>query len=271
MRMGRRLAAAAALLAGGVGLAACVAGVVGTWRLYFEAKERVDRTFGRAIDSLGTVRTELVEVRDRLRETRREVDDIRKREEDLAARPPAERGGRRGASRKAAEDSSPRLGEARKKLVAATELALVVNGTLDALGELPFSGERVGVDAGRLRDAADGLSDVIGRADNLADLLARSSGGEGAANTELPTRIVERLDRVNETLDDGAERVAGARGRVEAAHTRVVRWLRITAVAVTLLLVWIGAGQFFLLAAGWRGLWRRKAPVTPPAPAVPPG
>ena len=250
MRLLRRTMAAALGLAGAVGLALCVAAVVGCWVAYAEAVRRVDRTFDRAAGSLGGVRDDLTQVGDRLRETRGELDAIRRREADLAAQPPEERSHRRLISRKAAEGGPPQLTEARQKLVKATEAALVLEGLLDVLAELPL-GERVGVEPGPLRDASDRLGELIGRSEQLAATLAKASPNPADGAAEESTRLSEGLDRIVAAADAGAGRADGAHDRVRAWHARLVRWLTVTAVAVTLLLTWIGLGQLSLLAHGY--------------------
>ncbi len=257
MRTLRRTLAAALGLAGAAGLVACALGVVGCWVLYAELTARTDRVFGRAEGALGGLRGYLGQVRDRLRQTEQDLDAVRRREEELADRPPADRDKRRALSRTAAEGVALHLGDTRRKLVTATEVALVADGFLDALAELPL-GERVGVDAGRLRGASDQLSDLIGQADKMALLLAGSAPGvthDGAADQSA--RIAESLGRVVAAVDEGATRADDARERVEAWHARVTRWLMGTAVAVTGVLAWAGAGQLCLLMHACRGSRRR--------------
>jgi hypothetical protein len=140
-------------------------------------------------------------------------------------------------------------------LVKATEVALVADGFLDALAEVPLS-ERVGVDAGRLRGASDQLLELIGQADRLAALLAGSAPGmapDGAADQSA--RITEALRRVAAAVDEGATRANEAQERVGAWHARVSRRLTLAAVVGTLILAWAGVGQLSLLAHACR--WGR--------------
>jgi hypothetical protein len=235
-------------LAGAAGLVACAFGVVGCWVLYAELIARTDRVFGRAEGALGGLRDDLGQVRDRLRQTEQNLNAVRQREEELAARPPADRDKRRVLSWKAVEGASPHLGDARRKLVMATEVALVADGFLDALAELPL-GERIGVDVGRLQAVSDQLSELIGQADKMAMLLAGSAPGvtpDGAADQSA--RIAESLGRVVAAVDEGVARADDARERVGAWHARVTRWLTRTASVATLILAWAGAGQLSLLA-----------------------
>ncbi len=84
---------------------------------------------------------------DRLRLTRQELEAVQQREVELAAKPPAERSLHRAMSRKVAEGATPQLSEARHKVVKATEAALILNGFLEALAELPI-GQSVGIETG---------------------------------------------------------------------------------------------------------------------------
>src|SRR5687768_17348903 len=119
----RRSLAAVCGLAGAVGLVACITGIVGCWAMYAELTTRTDRVFGRAGGSLSGLRDDLLQVRDRLRQTEQDLDAVRRREEEFAARPSADRDKHRALSRKAVEGASPHLGDARRKLVTATEAA----------------------------------------------------------------------------------------------------------------------------------------------------
>lgn len=245
MRMLRRLFAATLGLAGALGLVVCVAGVVGCWVLHADLTDRTDRVFGRAEGSLDGVQVELVQVRDRLRQTHQELEAVRKREDELAARPQADRVGKRIESRKLVKVADDQLRDAKRMLTTATEAALVVTGFLDALAGLPL-GERVGIEPDQLRGASDELSTLIGRADKLSALLAGAAPDDGTAAAQS-SRIAESLDRVVAAVDEGADRTAGARDQVRTWHDRVIDWLTVVAVVITLILVWIGAGHLSLL------------------------
>jgi hypothetical protein len=256
MRILRRALAAVLGVAGATGLILCTAGVVGRWAVYAEAVRRVDRTFGRAGSSLGDVKEGLTHTRDRLRLTRDELDAIHQREADLAARTPTEGISRRAASRKAAAGAGPQLADARRNLVKATEAALVVNGLLDVLAELPL-GERVGVETDSLQDASDRLEDVIGRSQKLAATLAKALPNPADGASEEALQLCGALDKVVAAADAGADRMGTAQERLQTWHARVTRWLTAIAVAVTILLGWVGLGQHSLMVHGYAGARRQ--------------
>jgi hypothetical protein len=241
--------------AGATGFVLCAAGLYGVWVGYVEVMRRVDRVFGGADQVLADVQGNLRRATDQLRQTEAELEAVRKREADLAAKPPAERPARRAASRKAVEALGPGVGEARATLVKATEAALVANGLLDALAELPVV-ERVNVDVDRLKETSDRLGDLTERSTRLAEVLARAGPAEEADVGAESSRAVEAVRRPIALAESGSERLDSGRQSLAAGHARVKGWINGLAAALTVVLVWIATGQFSLMIHGWK--WVRR-------------
>jgi hypothetical protein len=254
MRFLRRLAGLLCGGAGATGLVLGVAGLVGVWVGYGEVVRRVDRVFDGADRGLAGIQENLRQAADRLRETETELEAVRKREADLAARPPAERPGRREASRKLVEGLGPGVAEARATLVKATEAALVANGVLDALAELPAV-ERVNVDTDRLKEASAQLAELTERSTRLAEMLARAAPPSDEVEGES-SRAVAAVRRPIALAEAGSDRLESGRQSIATGHARVLRWINGLAAALTVVLVWIAAGQLSLLIHGWKLLRR---------------
>jgi hypothetical protein len=247
MGIARRLGG---LTAGLVGSALCVAGLVGVWLAYAEVMRRVDRVFGRADQSLADVQGNLLQAVVRLRETEAELEAVRKREADLAAQPPAQRGARRELSRRAVESVGPGVGEARALLVRATEAGLLANGLLDALAELP--GDRGRVDTDRLKETADQFANLTEKTGKLTELLARTTPAGNDPVEPESSRAVEAVRRPIALAEAAAERLDGSRQSISEGHATLRRWIVGLAAALTVVLVWIAAGQTSLLIHGWK-------------------
>jgi hypothetical protein len=242
---------------GGTGLLLCIAGIVGCWWLHAEVVQRVDGVFGRAETLLVDVGASLDQVGGRMRQTQSELESVRQREVDLDAKPPVERSLRRSLSRKGIAALSPQLGDARGKLNKATEIGLVVNGLLEALAELPLV-ERAGVDTDKLKETSAQLSALIDQTDKLRLQLGISLPEQPAETiTAESSRAVDLVGQIVAATDDGSDRVNGARLKVADRHAQIIKWITLSAVFLTLLLVWIAAGQFSLLLHG-RSLVRSR-------------
>jgi len=255
MRLLRRLIGLLGALAGLIGLLLCIAGIVGCWVLYSDVVGRVDRAFGRVDGSLTNATENIDRVGDRLRRTQTELSAIQKREADLASQPAEERNARRALTLKSFDSIKPHLGEAREKLLVATEISLVLNGLLEALAELPTV-ERLNIDTDRLKEMSGQLSEAIDRSDKMAVLLAKAAPNSGTETAGEASRVSELLNRIIVAVDGAGERVGHVRVKIDEGHDRMVYWTTAAAVVITALLVWIGIGQLSLLIQG-RAMVRR--------------
>jgi hypothetical protein len=242
---------------GGTGFLLCLNALVGCWWLHSQVVDRVDRSFGRADTLLVGVGESLDQVGGRMRQTRQELEAIQHREANLAANPPPEPDARRALTRKALSAINPQLGEARSNLVKATEIALVVNGLLDALADLPLV-ERTSVDTDQLKQTSDRVSVVIGSTDKLVSLLGNSAPEQADSKTsdEL-SRLVKLVNQITMATDGGSDRVQVARLTVADRQARIKTWITRIAALLTVSLVWIGVGQVSLSLHG-RTLIRKK-------------
>ena len=254
MRIMRRGLSALFGTAGAVGLILCIAGIVGCWMLRAESMRYVNAAFGRAEGSLDGMRDGLGRATDRLQQTREDLDTIGRREAELAASAPEQRTAGRSLLRRQAEKAVPQLAAGRRQLVKATETALVLNGLLDALAELPGT-ERVGIEVDGLQDASDKLEELIQRSEKLAAMLAESSPNAAASPAPESSRIRDRLERILGVIAAGGNRVELARTQLQTWHAKIDRGLTAIAVGTTAILAWIGLGQLGLITWGIR-LWR---------------
>jgi hypothetical protein len=251
MRLARRLVGFLSGTAGLAGLVLGVAGLAGVWVGYTEVMRRVNGVFDRADQALVSANDNLRKATDRLRQTESELDAVRKREAELATQSPEQRPAKRAASRKALDSMGPSVAEARSTLVKATEAAMVAEGLLDALSELPGV-ERVNVDPDRLKEASARLDEVTEKSTRLTDLLARAGPANSDDVSKESSRAVEAVRKPITLAEAGSERLETGRLSIGAAHDRLVRWIDRIAFALVVVLVWITAGQLSLLIHGWK-------------------
>lgn len=264
MRLIRRLVGVIFGVAGLIGLVLCVAGIVGCWYVHSEIGRRVDRVFDRVDGSLVRAKEQLGQAEKRLGHTKIELGEILKREADLPSQPPAEKNARRLLSKKATSSFHPQIIEAREMLVKATEIGLVANGLLEAFGELPFV-ERANIDVGRLKEASDQLSELNERTSKLAILLAKAAPDDDAEIGRESTRAAAVLDRVATAVNEVSMRLEVTRTTIEGYRSRINLWIDRMAIAITLVLGWIGAGQLSLLLHGKKMTFAPGKSVRQPA------
>jgi len=250
MRTLGRILAAILGVAGVTGLLLCIAGVIGCWYGYVEAKQRIDHAFGRAEVALPDLEKSLKGVRDKLQETRGELSSIQKRQAEQASPAAEERNLQMRLTRQAVAKSSPQIGEARGKLIMATEAALVLNGFLDALGNVPL-GEPIGISVDQLHNASGQLSDMIDQSEKLSALMAQLAPGATPSVAEQSAQITQLLDQVLAILDRVLNDMENAGSQLGAWHARVNNWLLWLVLAITAILIWIGLGQLSLLTHGF--------------------
>lgn len=250
MRIFWRIIRFALGLAGLTGTLLCLAGIVGCWILYVDAVQRTNRAFGRVEASLDRTRENLTRARDQLERTQRGLLAVRGRVSDATHRLKV---------RIITGAAAGTLTEIRRIVERATEAALVAEGFLNAVAELPIA-ERIGLDPDALRETSERLSDAIQIAERLSALLDPAAPEPMDNDVQGPsTRLDELLKQAIGTVDIGVERLNTASERMELLRVRVVRVFTIVALASTVLLVWIGAGQVSLLIHGFR---RSRVSVT---------
>jgi hypothetical protein len=255
MRFARRLIGLLSGTAGLVGVLLGVAGLAGVWIGYNEVMRRTNGIFDRADQVLAGARDNLRHATDRLRATETELDAVRQREAGLASEPPDQRPAKRAVSRKALDALGPGVAEARSTLMKATDAALVANGLLEALAELPGV-ERVNIDPDRLKEASVRLDELTEKSTRLIDLLARAGPANGDDTSAESFRAVEAVRKPIALAEGGSERLESGRLSIGAAHDRLIWWINRIAGVLAVILVWITAGQLSLLICGWK--WIRR-------------
>jgi flagellin-like hook-associated protein FlgL len=259
MTLFRRLFGVVCGTAGLIGLLLCIAGIIGCWLGHSEVARRVDRAFDRADASLVRASGNAEQVRKRLTETKTELRALQDREREGASQPPAEKGARRALSKKAITSLNPQLGEAHQALLTATEISVVANGLLDAVAELPLA-ERAHVDVDRLHEASEQLAALKERMGKLSTLMEKVSPESDAEIGNESNRAGEILERILLAVDEASNRIDSVREDVGAYHSSINLWLDRLAIAITVLLGWIGAGQFSLLIHGKKLTFGHKSP-----------
>lgn len=255
MRIVRRLLGSLSSLAGLFGVILGLASLVGVWICYVEIVDRVNRVCARIEDELADTHGNLQKATGRLRETEAKLVSVRTRETESRSGPAVQKRIRRETSRKAIESVRPEIAEARSALLKASEAALIANGLLGALAELPVV-ERTSFDTDRLREASVRIEEITERSDRLLELLGRDAQTNDEAVAEESSRAIETIRKPIRLAEEATSGIEQARQKVTDSRARLKYWINWVAGTLTILLVWLTVGQVSLMIHGWK--WLRR-------------
>jgi soluble cytochrome b562 len=238
----RRIVGNLASLAGVLGVLLCVAAIVGCWIAQARFIEWLDRTNARVDASLANVRTNLKSSNEQLKQTQIELTAVRQKE----VQPDPVKGN--FLLRAAIEANKPQLRDAKTKLVLATETGLILRGILEAFDDLNL-GDHAETD--RVKEASAQLSELIAKAEKITAKIE----GVGPVDPE-PDALMDGFTKLVRMLDDSDAGMDRIRERADEWYHRLHRYSLIAAVAITLISLWIGLGQWSFAIHGRR--WGRR-------------
>jgi hypothetical protein len=249
----RWLAGVVLLPLSAVGILACVAGVAGAWRFHGAAAERVQTVAGRLHGAVQRGTAANQSVRRAVAKAREDVAGVGKASTGLDGGGEKARRARRTLRSLVQQRIGPDLEDLHGRLATLGDAAVALSSLLQSVQD---------VAAGRMGDTAgDQVEQWAEEARQLAVALRRlevvvgdgerqSSQREITAATSEVDAVLQKCQATVEAWHAGLEAAPDALGDTEA---KVLGWLKAGAVTVTLLCVWMAAGQvsLFALALRW--------------------
>jgi hypothetical protein len=252
MRLLRRLIGVVVLLLSMVGTVCCVAGIIGIWMFCQGLSERVQRTADRLDAGLQRVSIATQNVQLAVGKARADVANVGKESADL--------GGSEKKSRRAArtiraliqQQAGPDMDELGGRLATLSDSAIAVSSLLDSFQEVPLA-QAPRLDSGQLKRRAE-------EARQLSSLLRRleiAVGDGDAENSRQEVVTATRkadlvLQKCQATVDAWHSDLAVSGDDLAQVRAKVLGWLTYAAIAVTVLCLWVGAGQVSLLTHALR-------------------
>jgi hypothetical protein len=253
MRFLRRLGGAVILLLCAVSIIGCVAGIFSIWIFYQRVSEKVQTISARLDDGLQRVSTATHNVQLALEKARGDVDNVGKQTSDLGDSGEKSRRASRTLRALVHQKAGPNIDELHGRLATLSDTAVAVSSLLKSFQEV--SSERsLHVNPDQLKhraEEAQHLSATLRRLEVVVgDGDKETSGQEVVATTNAVDRVLERCQT---TVDDWQSELDAVRADLEPVKTQTLRWLLIGAIAMTVLLVWVAAGQISLFgrAVAW--------------------
>jgi hypothetical protein len=255
MRICKRILAGLTLVLSAIGLLLSLTVGAGVWIVREPVTTRSTRVFERIDGALDVADDALEQVKTSLARAEKNLEDARAKQ---SAQAPATRTdtARRFLARTVQRQVAPELGDAREKLHAVAEAAVVVNSILEDAGNFPLA-SAAGLDRDRLAEINNRLGEVGPRVWELSRLLGESDAAADAAASNELSLIERALKAMQELVADYALQLAQVRQRTEALKARILPSIMPATVLISFAGCWIALSQVSLLchASRW---WKRS-------------
>jgi hypothetical protein len=246
-----RIFALAAIIFGAIGTIACLAAIALGWWAAAWSTDRATLVAGHLDRGLSEADTRLERVEGRLTAVRAALSVAREEAEKLAAKN-SELPEVRSAIERLLDRLLPTIDGAAELAESLRMVAAGLRAAEDVVGDLGVEIEQPSR-AGAAADAIDRAAEML----NIPQ--ARIDAVKSAAAVRITRELIELAvlaaagsERLAEGLAGARREVTVARERVGEWRGRVVFWIRITALAHSLVWLWAGLGQLCLIGWGRR-------------------
>jgi hypothetical protein len=248
----RRFDGVMVLLLSTVGIISCVAGIIGAWIYYQTVSEKVEAISDRVDAGLLSVSAADQNVGRAVEKARADVANVGKESAGLGGGGERSRRASRTLRALIQQQAGPNIDELGGRLATLSDAATATSSLLQSLQELPPGRSR--------RFEPDQLKRRAEEAQQLSATLRRLEAAIGDGDKETNHREVASatsqvdlvLQNCHAALDDWQADLDAAREEVARVKGQILGWLAYAAVGVTILCLWVGAGQFSLFARALR-------------------
>jgi hypothetical protein len=241
------------LIVSAVGTVCCAGGAIGVWVYYQSASERAQNIVARLDVALRRASTANQNIRRAVAKARADVAKTGKESADLSEGGDKGRRAAKSLKKPVQKDVSPGIKDLRGRLTTLSDAAVVVSSLLQSLQELPAGRiNRIGPDQlGQWQEQAQQLTTNLGRLESL--VLADGKETSGRPVAEAASQVDQVLQRCQTTVDAWQSDLDAACEAVREVQPKIGGWITLAAVGVTILCVWMAAGQIslFVHALGW--------------------
>jgi len=252
MAVPRRVGGVLVLLLSIVGIIGCVAGIIGIWIFSQRVSERAQRITERLDSGLERVAVASQNIQSAMARARTDMANIDKESANLSEWGEKNRRASRAIRTVLQQNARPDLDDLTGRLATLSDAAVAVTSLLQSFQEIsPGRVSRIDPDdLQRRADDVQQISTTLRRleaavADDEKD--AKQRDVEGAAS-----EVDSVLARCQAAVDNWQADLSSVRADVARVREQAPRWMTYVAVAVTVLCLWMGAGQLSLFGRALR-------------------
>jgi hypothetical protein len=267
MTIFKRLLNLLALFLGFIGLVGCFALVVGVWIISARLSQVTENLFGKLDGSLVVVRERVAQTHDRVEASKITTEGIEKTLKDWTKREADERLALRLNAAEKTERLASTLQQADHWLeVSESSVELVQQAlSMGSLAGAPM--DTTSVD-GLIEEIASFRSQLAEATEFVARIHERTAEASEEKSLEerieqavqLALRVVATLGSIDSRLEKFENRLSETQKNLQGLKTKTRRWILVVTIGITLLMVWMAAGQVALCLLAWNGLRRTGRP-----------
>jgi hypothetical protein len=250
------LGGALVLLLSAVGIVGCAGGIIGLWMLYPGVSERVQTIAARLDVGLERLAAANQNVRRAIARARADVGTVSKESADLGGGGEKGRRASRALRTVIQRQAAPNLDELGGRLATLSDAAVAVSSLLESYQELP-TGPRVRVEPDLLKRRADEAQQLSARLRRLEAAVGDGEMGNSSREAAAASEVDQVLENCQVAVDSWQSDLDAAREDLAPVKPQMDSWLLYVAIAMTVLLVWVAAGQISLF--GRAREWLKRA------------
>ncbi len=247
-----------------MGLVGCVAAIACIWNINARFNRASGNVFGAIDHSLVDVRLRIAQTQDRVQVLQITTEDIEQSVTNRAKTEARERLTSRLGVEEKAERLVSGLQQADHRLELTQSSLQFVQQALEAGSSLgaPVQTDPADRLLGELASLRDQLTQAIEPVNRIRE-RALEVGEDGLREegfnqvAQLAVRVNATLSSIDSRLENLAMRLTEIQTKTRNTKVQSMRWIRITAIGITLLFSWMAAGQGALCHLGWKGLRQR--------------
>jgi hypothetical protein len=247
----RRFFALLVLLLSAAGLAACVLGIVYTWRTIGPLTEATEKVFDRVDHTVDLAGRSLDAILTGLREGRANLEELKKRSAGTDEEVRQINQFERLIAQRIVTRITPEPDRVQQGLSEMHDASIILQSLLGQVNELPV-GVIANMDPDQVQSIGQELSGVETKSRALNSLLSQvivsPSGGTNPDEVTRTSAAVDEMIGVSEHYQATLQQVAA---NVAKVKERTFLGLRVAPYAITGLLLWLAVSQLSLLAHAW--------------------
>ncbi|WP_425395447.1 hypothetical protein [Aeoliella sp.] len=252
----KKLLSYLALIAGAVGVVACLVALVTTWSMAGRAQRVTQRLYAAMDDSLAGVQDRVEQVEQRVAAMNITAGEITTGLKDRTAEGIRDRLATELQLEQRTAGLAAGVDQADEWAAAIESSVESVRTMAELLAATGLDVDPTGID-GVLEEIVTVRSQLAEAGEQVAALRQRVASDEEDHDGQIAkilARVVATLTSLDERMGDFGDRLSAAQQSIATAEGVSQRWITTLSILATLLLIWVAAGQGALARVGWKNV-----------------